>query len=90
MISFYPLSHYKFLQPWGEQDEQYWNKVAIKFLKQKHNVDMIRWDFSIKIYIKEPLHELYFIVLTLQEKLIIRPTKKIVISYMVIDLVLLD
>ena len=42
------------------------------------------------MYIRGPLHESYFIALTLQGKLIIGPTKKIVISYMVGDLVLLD
>ena len=36
---FYPLPHYKSLQPQGEQDKQYWNKIAVKFLKQKHNMD---------------------------------------------------
>ena len=35
-------------------------------------------------------HEPYFIALALQDKIIIRPTKKIVTSYVVEDLVLLD
>ena len=42
IISFYPLLYYKSLWPKGEQDEQYWNEISIKFLKQKHNVDTIR------------------------------------------------
>ena len=37
-----------------------------------------------------PLHELYFIALTLQSQIIIEPTKKIVASYVVGDLALLD
>ena len=32
-IPFYLPLHYKSLQPNGEQDEQYWKEVAIKFLK---------------------------------------------------------
>jgi len=35
-------------------------------------------------------HEPYFITLTLQRQIIIEPTKKLVTTYMVGDLVLLD
>ena len=42
------------------------------------------------MYIEGPLHEPYFIALMLQGKTIIRPTKKLVTSYIVRDLVLLD
>ena len=41
-ILFYPPPHYKSLQPKGEQNKQYWNKITVEFLKQKHNVDTIR------------------------------------------------
>jgi len=41
MTPFYPPPHYKSLQPNKEQDEQYWEEVAIKFLKQKHNMNTI-------------------------------------------------
>ena len=58
-VPFYPPSHYKSIQPQGEQDEQYWNKIAIKFLKRKHNVDIIRKRFPIKMYIGGPPHEPY-------------------------------
>jgi len=37
-----------------------------------------------------PPHKLYFITLTLQGKIMIRPTKKMVVLYIVGDLVLLD
>ena len=37
-----------------------------------------------------PLYKLYFITLTLQEKIIIGPTKKLVTLYIVEDLALLD
>ena len=65
-MPFYPPSHYKALQSQGEQDKQYWNKIAITFLKKKHNIDIIRKRLPIEIYIGEPPHELYFITLILQ------------------------
>ena len=87
---FYLLPYYKALWPQGEQDEQYWNEIAIKFLKQKHSTDTTRKEFLIEMYIGGPLHEPYFIVLTLQRKIIIGPTKKLVILHVVGDLALLD
>ena len=42
------------------------------------------------MYMGEPPHKLYFIALTLQDHIIIGPTKKMVTSYMVGDLMLLD
>ena len=62
---FYLLPHYTSLQPQGEQDEQYWKKIAVAFLKKKHNIDITRKGFPIEIYMGEPSHEPYFIVLIL-------------------------
>ena len=42
IIPFYSLPYYKFLQQKEKQNKQYWNKIAVKFLKQKHNVDTTR------------------------------------------------
>jgi len=53
-------------------------------------VDTTRQGFSIEMYMRRPPHKPYFITLTPQEKIIIGPTKKMVISYVVGDLVLLD
>ena len=82
--------YYKSLQPHGEQDEQYQKEIVIAFLKKKHNTDIIRKDFSIKMYTGGPPYEPYFIVLTLWGQVIIGPTKKLVATYMVGDLALLD
>ena len=41
-ILFYLPPYYKSLQSKGEQDEQCWNGITIKFLKQKHNTDTTR------------------------------------------------
>ena len=87
---FYPPPYYKYLQPQEEQDKQYWNKIAIIFLEKKHNADTTRKELSIEMYTGGLLHELYFIALTLQGQIIIGPTKKMVASYVVGDLMLLD
>ena len=62
---FYLLLYYKALQPQEEQNKQYWNEIAIKFLKQKYNTDTLRKGFPIEIYIGEIPYKLYFIKLTL-------------------------
>ena len=49
-----------------------------------------QWGFPIKIYIGGPSYEPYFIMLTLQEEIIIESTKKLVTLYMVGDLAMLD
>ena len=92
-VLFYPPPYYKSLQSKEEKDKQYWNEIAVKFLKQKYNkynTNTTIWGFPIKMYIGGPPHKPYFIVLTLQEKIIIRPTKKMVILYVVGYLALLD
>ena len=86
----YPPPYYKSLQLHREQDEQYWKEIAVEFLKKKHNVNTIRKGFPIEIYSGGLFHELYFITLILQGQIIVRPTKKIIISYVVGDLALMD
>ena len=68
IILFYPLPYYKSLCPQGEQDKQYWNEIAIEFLKKKYNTDTTRKRFPIEMYIRGLPYEPYFIVLTLQGK----------------------
>ena len=46
--------------------------------------------FPIEMYMRDLPHEVYFIVLMLQGQIIIGPIKKMVASYVVGDLVLLD
>ena len=50
----------------------------------------MRKDFSIEIYTEGPSHKPYFIALTLQEQIVIGPTKNLVMTYIVRDLTLLD
>lgn len=90
MMQFYPPPHYKSLKPQVEQDKQYWNEITVAFLEQKHNANMMRKGFPIEMYMVSLPHELYFITLTLQDQIIVGPTKKLVTTYMIGDLVLLD
>jgi len=87
---FYPPPYYKSLWPQGEQDKQYWKEIVVAFLKKKHNTDTVRKGFPIEMYTEGLPHEPYLIILTLQRQIIIEPTKKLVTTYMVGDLALLD
>ena len=89
-MPFYLLSYYKSIQFQGKQDEQYWNEITVEFLKIKHNADIIRREFSIKMYTGGSPYKPYFIALTSQDQIIVGLTKKTVASYMVGDLTLLD
>jgi len=89
-IPFYLPPHYKFIWPQGEQDKQYCNEIAIKFLKLNHNANITGKGFPIEMYMRGLPHEVYFIVLILQGQIIMGSIKKMVISYVVGDLVLLD
>jgi len=51
---------------------------------------MTRKGFPIEMYTEGPPYELYFIALTLQGQIIVGPTKKIVVSYMIGDLLSLN
>ena len=64
--------------------------MAVEFLKHKDNVGTTRKGLPIEIYTEGSPHKLYFIALILQERIISGPTKKLVTSYMVRDLALLD
>jgi len=60
------------------------------FLEKKHNADITRKGFPIKMYTRGLPHEPYFITLILQGKIIVGPTKKLVTTYVAGDLALLD
>jgi len=61
----------------------------VEFIK-KHNFDISQQGFSIKMYSKGLPHEPFFIALILKGDIIIRPTKKLLASYIVGDLAFLD
>ena len=90
MMQLYPLLHYKSLKPQEEWDEQYWKEIAITFLEQKYDADIMRKGFLIEVYIGSPPYKPYFIALTLWGQIIVGPTKKLVTTHMIKDLSLLD
>ena len=89
-IPLYPPSYYKPLWSQEKRDKQYWNEVAVTFLKKKHNANIMRKVFPIEMYTEGLPHKPYFITLTLQGQIIIGPTKKMVASYVVGNLTLMD
>ena len=62
----------------------------VAFLEQQQNTNTSRKGFPINMYLGEPPHKLYFIAMTLQGQIIIGPNKKVVASYVVGNLALLD
>ena len=80
------LAYYKTIRQDREKNMQYWKEIIAKFIKQKHNLDISYQEFPTKIYTEGLPHKPFFIVLTLWETMVIRPTKKLVASYMVRDL----
>jgi len=50
-------------------------------------LDISCWGFQIEIYLRGLPHELFFIALTLWETMVIGPTKKLVVFYILGDLV---
>ncbi len=65
-------------------------KKSLLYSLKKHNTDITRKGFPIKMYMGGLPHESYFIVLTLQGQIIIGPTKKLITTYVIGDLALLD
>ena len=87
---FYLPPYYQSLWPQGEKDKQYWKEIVVIFLEKKHNADTTRKGLSIEMYTEGLPHKSYFIALTLWGQIIIGSTKKLVATYMVRDLALLD
>jgi len=59
---FKPPPHYQLLQSRGEQDPEFWKKVALAFVDNKYNTETSR-KYPINIYQEEPPHKLYFIAI---------------------------
>ena len=83
---FKPLPYYQSLQSRGEQNSEFWKKVAMAFIKEKHDIEISRNGYPITIYQGGPPHKLYFIAINNQEQVIIGPNKKIVVTHVVGEL----
>ena len=60
------------------------------FLEKKHNIETSHNSSSISIYQGKPSHKPYFIAIDLKGQPIIGPNKKVVITHIVGNLILLD
>ena len=90
IILFLPPNHYKTIQVNEEKNRTYWSDIAYQFLQQKYNTDTSCQGILIKIYTGGPLYKPFFIAYCIQGQLIIGPTKKMVVTYVVEGLTLMD
>ena len=58
-------------------------------MEMKHNTDTSRNGYQIKMFQGEPLYEPYFITIDNMEQIIIGPSKKIVATHIVGELVVM-
>ena len=78
--------HYQSFCFRGEQDPEFWKKVVVVFVNEKHNTETSQNKYSISIYWGGPSHKLYFITINNWEQAIISSTKKIVATHMIREL----
>ena len=86
MRLFKPSPHYQLLQSRGEQDPEFWKEVATALVDNKHNTKTSWNGYSITMFQEGPLYEPYFIVINNRGQVIIRPSKKTVVTYIVGEL----
>ena len=86
---FQPLPYYQLLCLGEEQDPDFWKEVAIVLVDNKHNTEILRNRYPIRMFQEGPPHELFFIAIDNQEQVIIGPNKKIVATYVVGELAVL-
>ncbi len=83
---FQPLPHYQSLKSREEEDPEFWKEVAMAFVDQKHNTETARNSYQIVMFQGGPPHKLYFIAIDNREQVIIGPSKKTVVMYVVGEL----
>ena len=78
--------HYQFLKSRGEQDPEFWKKIAMALVDQKHNTETARNSYSIIMFQGGLPHKPYFITIDNRGQIIIGPGKKTVATYVVGEL----
>ena len=73
----------------GEQDPVFWKEVTTAFMEIKHNTNTSRNRYQIKMFQGGPPYEPYFIAIDNMEQIIIGPSKKIVATHVVRELVVM-
>ena len=82
-------THYQSLKSRGEQDPIFWKEVVTIFVEMKHNNNTSRNGYQIKMFQGEPPHKPYFIAIGNMEQIIIDPSKKIVATHVIRELVVM-
>jgi len=80
------LPHYQSLCFIGEQNFKFWRKIAVAFVKEKHNIETSWNGYPISIYQGSPSYKPYFIAIDNRGQAIIGLTKKIVVIHMIGEL----
>ena len=80
------LPHYQSLKSREEEDLEFWKEVVMAFVDQKHNTETARNGYPIVMFQGGPLHEPYFIAIDNREQVIIGPSKKTVVTYVIGEL----
>ena len=83
---FQPPPYYQSLKSRGEQDPEFWKKVATAFVDKKKNTDTSRNRCQIPMYQGDPPHEPYFVAIDNKDQVIISSSKKIVATHVVGEL----
>jgi len=83
---FRPSPHYQSLKSRGEQNQEFWKKVATTLVENKHNTETAQNGYLITMYQGGPLHEPYFIAINNRGQVIISPNKKTIVTYIVGEL----
>ena len=83
---FRPPPHYQSLKYRGEQDSEFFKKVATALIDKKHNTKTARNGYQIAMLQGGPPHKPYFIAVDNRRQVIIRPNKKTVAIYVVGEL----
>ena len=83
---FQPPPYYQSLKSRGEQDQEFWKKVATAFVDKKKNTDTSRNRCQIPMYQGGPPHEPYFVAIDNKDQVIISSSKKIVATHVVGEL----
>ena len=78
--------HYKSIQAKDKQDSQFWQEVAVVFMDEKHNTEILCNEYLISMYQERPSHKPYFIAIDNHGWAIISPNKKIVATHVVDEL----
>ena len=83
---FWPPLHYQVLWSRGEQNSDFWNKIAMALIENKHNMETLRNEYLINMFQERPPHNPFFIAIDNQGYVIMGLNKKMMAIYIVGEL----